>query len=235
MTFVTLGYHIINRSIDDKIAISEELFEEHLRYLRDEGYTSLSLEQAIAIINGAMPAPPRSVLLTFDDGYKDNARVVLPLLRGYGMRATEFVISGYIGQSNRWNPRAGYDTDHMTWDDLCAWYESGCDIGGHSHWHFCMTRLSPDELEETVRLNKDMLEKRLGARLQAFAYPYGKFNRAVQNVVRQHYEMAFAVDGGVWDAQSDCYAINRLNISPAWSVEHLALQIAEKGIFVEAQ
>lgn len=227
MTFITLGYHIVNRTIEDKIAISEELFEEHLRYLQKEGYVTLSLAQALADINGAMQTPPRSVLLTFDDGYEDNARIVLPLLQAYGMRATEFVITAYIGQSNRWNPRAGYDTDHMTWDDLRAWYESGCDIGGHSHWHFCMTRLSPDELEETVRLNKGMLEKGLGIRLLAFAYPYGKFNQAVKGVVGHHYEIAFAIDGGVWNAQIDRYAINRLNISPAWNVEHLARQITE--------
>lgn len=227
MTFVTLGYHIVNRTIDDKIAISEELFEEHLRYLHNEGYISLSLEQAIAIVNGEMQAPPRPVLLTFDDGYMDNARVVLPLLRSYEMRATEFVISGYIGRSNRWNPKAGYDVDHMTWDDLHAWYESGCDIGGHSHWHFCMTRLSPDELEEAVRLNKGILEKGLGIQLRAFAYPYGKLNQAVESAVRQHYEVAFSVDDGTWDAQSDRYAINRLNITAEWTVEHLAQQIME--------
>lgn len=227
MSFITLGYHIVNRAIDDIIAISEELFEQHLRYLHLEGYVTLSLAQALADINGETQAPARSVLLTFDDGYEDNARTVLPLLQAYGMRATEFVISGYIGRSNRWNPKAGYDTDHMTWGDLRAWYESGCDIGGHSYRHLCMTRLSLGELEETVRVNKDMLEKHLGVRLQAFAYPYGKFNQAVQEVVRHHYEIAFAVDGGVWKAQVDRYAINRLNISPAWSVEHLAQQLAD--------
>lgn len=227
MTFVTLGYHIVNRAIDDKIAISEELFEEHLRYLHNEGYISLSLEQAIAIVNGAVQAPPRSVLLTFDDGYEDNARVVLPLLRSYGMRATEFVISGYIGRSNRWNPKAGYDVDHMTWDDLRAWHEGGSDIGGHSHWHLCMTRLSRSELEETVQVNKYVLEERLGAPLRAFAYPYGMYNDTVQEVVRRHYEVAFAVDAGTWDTRANRYAINRLNISPKWNLGYLAQQLTQ--------
>jgi peptidoglycan/xylan/chitin deacetylase (PgdA/CDA1 family) len=231
MTFLTLGYHIVNRAIDDTIAISEALFEAHLRYFRDEGYVTLSLEQAIADINGEKPAPPHSLLLTFDDGYEDNARTVLPLLLAYGMRATEFVITACIGQSNRWNPRAGYDTSHMTWDDLRAWKESGCDIGGHSHLHLCMTRLSRDELEATLQVNKDILEERLGVRLRAFAYPYGKYNQAVQDAIHRHYDMAFSVKDGTWDAQFDRYAINRLNISPAWNVEHLAQHINEREAF----
>lgn len=233
MTFLTLGYHIVNRAIDDQIAISEALFETHLCYFRDEGYTTLSLEQAIADINGVKLAPPRSLLLTFDDGYVDNARTVLPLLQAYGMRATEFVITACIGQSNRWNPRAGYDTSHMNWDDLRAWKESGCDIGGHSHQHLCMTRLSLDELEETLQVNKGLLEERLDMRLRAFAYPYGKHNQAVQDAVHRHYDMAFSVKDGTWDAQFDRYAINRLNISPEWNVERLALHIAEREAFTE--
>ena len=123
--FFTLNYHIINRAISDKIAISEEAFEQQLAYLREHGYTTLSLAQAIADIDGTQKAPSRSLLLTFDDGYADNAHVALPLLQACDMRATLFVITGYIGQSNRWNTRACYDAQHMNWNDLRHWHESG--------------------------------------------------------------------------------------------------------------
>ncbi len=220
--FVTLNYHIINSTISDSIAIGEGAFEQQLVYFSEKGYTTLSLAQAIADLDGAWQAPPRSVLLTFDDGYADTVHVALPRLQAYGMRATLFVITGYIGQSNRWNTRACYDAQHMTWEDLRHWHEKGGDVGGHSHLHHCMTRLSLDELRETVERNKRLLEQEMGSAPRAFAYPYGRFNQAVIDVVRQHYELAFATDGGAWDADLNRYAINRLTVSPAWTIEEFA-------------
>lgn len=223
--FVTLSYHIINSHISDSIAIGEDAFEQQLAYLQAHGYTTLSLAQAIADLDGAWQAPPPSVLLAFDDGYADTAQVALPRLQAYRMRATLFVITGYIGQNNRWNTRACYDAQHMTWDELRHWHDNGGDLGGHSHLHHCMTRLSLDELRETVEHNKRLLEQETGSAPRAFAYPYGRFNQAVIDVVRQHYELAFATDGGTWDAGANRYAINRLAVSPAWTIEDFAARL----------
>jgi peptidoglycan/xylan/chitin deacetylase (PgdA/CDA1 family) len=229
--FVTLSYHIINHAISDSIAIAEEAFEQQLAYLHAQGYAALSLAQAIADIDGIWQAPARAVLLTFDDGYVDTLHAALPRLQAYAMRATLFVITGYIGQSNRWNTRACYDTQHMTWDEICHWHESGGDLGGHSHLHHCMTRLSLNELKDTVEQNKRLLEKETGVTPRAFAYPYGRFNQAVIDVVRKHYEVAFATDGGAWDAGAHRYTINRLTVSPAWTIEEYAKQLRSIYLF----
>lgn len=223
--FVTLNYHIINSAISDYIAIGEAAFEQQLAYLKAHEFTALSLAQAIADLDGDWQAPPRSVLLTFDDGYADSVLVALPRLQAYGMRATLFVITGYIGQSNRWNTRACYDAQHMTWDELRYWRENGGDVGGHSHLHHCMTRLSLDEVGETIEQNKRLLEQEIGIAPRAFAYPYGRYNSAVIDVVRQHYELAFATDGGMWDARNNRYAINRLTVSPVWTIEEFAMHL----------
>ena len=223
--FVTLCYHIINRAISDSIAIAEEAFERQLAYLHEQGYATLSLAQAIADIDGTWRAPARAVLLTFDDGYADTLHVALPRLQAFAMRATLFVITGYTGQSNRWNTRACYDAQHMTWDELRHWHESGGDLGGHSHLHHCMTRLSFHELQETVEQDKRLLEKETGVTPRAFAYPYGRFNQAVIDVIRRHYDVAFATDGGAWDAGAHRFAINRLMVSPAWTIEEFAGQL----------
>jgi peptidoglycan/xylan/chitin deacetylase (PgdA/CDA1 family) len=164
-------------------------------------------------------------LLTFDDGYADNVHVALPILQAYGMHAILFVISDYVGRSNRWNPKACYDVNHLTWDELHLWHTGGCDLGGHSHAHFCLTRLHTNELQEDVLINKRVLEAKLRIPIRAFAYPYGCFYQAVQEIVRQHYEIAFAVDDGGWNARTQRYAINRLTVSPGWSIEEFARQL----------
>jgi peptidoglycan/xylan/chitin deacetylase (PgdA/CDA1 family) len=223
--FLTLCYHIIDRTTHDDIAITEEAFEAQLAYLHEHGYCILSLDQAIDDAAGRRAAPPRAVLLTFDDGYIDSARTALPLLQRYGMRATLFVITGYVGQNNRWNARACYDKEHMSWDDLRAWMGGGCAIGGHSHQHLCMTRLSKEELEEMVQVDKRLLEERLQVVPRAFAYPYGRYNQVVREVVSQHYEIAFAVEKGSWDVRADRYAINRIMVLPSWSVEEFGERV----------
>jgi len=220
--FVTLVYHIINRTIDDKNAISEEAFEKQLRYLHEHGYTVLSLTEAIDILDGKKQAPPRPVLLTFDDGYVDNLYVAVPFLQAYEMTATLFVISAYVGKTNRWNPKACYDVKHLSWHELRRWLAAGCDIGGHTHTHFCMTRCSASEMYDAVSVNRTILEEHLSIKLRAFSYPYGAYNRLAQEIVSKHYELAFAVDNGSLDARANRYALHRLSVNPKWTVEDFA-------------
>lgn len=233
--FVTLVYHLIDRTIDAKIAIAEAAFEAQLRYLREKHYTILSLAQAIAILNDEQEAPTRPVLLTFDDGYANNLYVALPLLQDYGMTATQFVISAYVGHTNRWNPRASYDVNHMTWDELRQWWENGCDIGGHSHEHFWMTRLNRPEIEAAVGINKSLLEKQLAIPVRAFSYPYGAYNQQVEAVVQESYELAFAVDPKHWDTPIDRFAIPRLSVQPGWSIEDFATRLEKLCAIASAQ
>ncbi|GAC1309448.1 MAG: hypothetical protein NVS3B14_08840 [Ktedonobacteraceae bacterium] len=220
--FATLVYHIINRAICDKNAISEEAFKAQLRYMREEGCTILSLTEAIDILDGKKQAPPRPVLLTFDDGYVDTLYVAVPFLRAYGMPATLFVISAYVGKTNRWNPKACYDVKHLNWDELRRWLAAGCDIGGHTHAHLCMTRLNAHEMYEAVSVNKAVLEDKLSIKLRAFSYPYGAFNSLSQEIVSEDYELAFAVDNGSLDARANRYALHRLSVNPKWTVEDFA-------------
>jgi peptidoglycan/xylan/chitin deacetylase (PgdA/CDA1 family) len=223
--FATLVYHIINRAISDKNAISEEAFEAQLRYMHEEGYTTLSLPEAIDILDSKRQAPPRSILLTFDDGYVDNLYVAIPFLQRYGMSATLFVISAYVGQSNRWNPKACYDVNHLNWEELSRWLQEGCAIGGHTHTHHCMTRLTAQEVQDAVEVNKAMLEDNLSINIRAFAYPYGAYNALAQKVVSENYELAFAVDNGGIGVDADRYALHRLSISPKWSVRDFAKRV----------
>ena len=227
--FTTLVYHIINRTISDKNAIAEEAFEQQLRYLQEHGYTALSLAEAIAILDGKKQTPPRPVLLTFDDGYVDNLYVALPLLQAYGMTATLFVISAYIGQSNRWNPKACYDVNHLSWEELRLWQKAGCDIGGHTHTHHCMTRLNVQEMHEAVYTNKRLLEEHLQTKMRTFSYPYGAYNSLAREVVSEHYELAFALDNGDLDARMHRYTLYRLSVSPKWSIAEFAARLEKSG------
>ena len=220
--FATLMYHIISNKITDKIAVAEDAFAAQLRYLSNNGYSILSMNQVVNMIRGSEVVPARSILITFDDGYSDNVYTALPHLQRFGMTAALFMISAFVGQTNRWNPRACYDSNHLTWEELQVWLDAGCELGGHTHTHLCMNRLNELEMRETVSLNKRVLEERLHVQLHAFSYPYGRYNVLAKTIVREYYDIAFCVDEGYWDPKMDGYAINRLGVSPKWDINEFA-------------
>jgi len=227
--FVTLLYHRVDDAIADPIAVGRQAFAAQMQWLHAEGYHALTIAAAAAIAQGVQTAPPRAVLITFDDGYADNVTQALPILAQHGLCATLFVISAYIGQRNRWNPKACYDAWHLDWAGLHAWCAAGGDIGGHSHTHHCMTRLAADELSAAVRVNKTLLEEGLGRELLGFSYPYGVYNAAVQAAVQACYALAFTDNAGVWAPTADRYAINRISVHPAWTLQEFRKRVTVMG------
>ena len=225
LMFVTLLYHAINRKDTTKAAIPEDMFEAQLSVLCKEGYSVISLTQAINNIESKQKASQPAVLLTFDDGFADNVLTALPRLRAFDMSATLFMVSALIGQKYPWNPQANDNIRHLTWNELQLWLEAGCDIGGHTHNHLHMTHLSADEMLDEVLCNKQILEEKLHLRLRAFSYPYGEHNKLARDVVSKHYDLAFSVHRGDWNPAIDRYTINRLEVKPDWTIEEFAQQL----------
>jgi peptidoglycan/xylan/chitin deacetylase (PgdA/CDA1 family) len=219
-------YHIVDDAIDDVIAVSESSFESQMSGLCDQGFSVLTMNQAIRVARREERAPDRAVLITFDDGYADNVHTALPILARYRLPATLFVPTAYVGQLNRWNPRVGYDTRHATWDELRCWVAAGLEVGGHAHDHTRMNRLGESELGPSLDRNKRTLEAELGVEVRAFAYPYGYFTDGAKSAVQERYDIAFSVDDGVWCPWLDRYAINRMGVWPGCSAAELFHAIA---------
>ncbi len=103
-------------------------FERQMRYLRDEGYRTATLEELALHMEGRATLPPRSVVITIDDGDESIAEIAAPILREYGHRATLFMLTGHAGERN-WN-----DIDFLDWSTLRALETSGAlRVESHSH------------------------------------------------------------------------------------------------------
>jgi peptidoglycan/xylan/chitin deacetylase (PgdA/CDA1 family) len=131
-------------------SVEQDHFESQLKYLKHNGYRTLTADELLAILREEMPAPERGVALTFDDGWESLWSVAFPLLRQYGYKAVAFVIPGLmeeesVGRSSLEVPPAdptiGEDpeTDRRrlcTWAELRVMQESGViDIQSHSLNH----------------------------------------------------------------------------------------------------
>ena len=97
-----LMYHKIGDDKDNDAVIREDLFREQMKFLKDNGYNPLTMDQLYDyVVNGAA-VPEKPVVLTFDDGYADTYSIVYPLMKEYGFAATVFVNPGDVGTRLTW-------------------------------------------------------------------------------------------------------------------------------------
>jgi len=198
-----LAYHRINNTLDP-MTVKPEDFETQLQYLQNEGYTSVTLDEAIAFMQGTGTLPPKPIVITFDDGYEDNQRIAVPILRKYGFKAIIFVITDNIGKP-----------DYLTWQQLKTVQERAISIGSHTMTHADLAKLQSAEIAQEVRNSKESLEKGLGTAADFIAYPYGSYNqRVVNTLLETGYKGACSGKVGINIRGGDIYALRRIYISP---------------------
>jgi peptidoglycan/xylan/chitin deacetylase (PgdA/CDA1 family)/protein-L-isoaspartate O-methyltransferase len=156
-------------------------FEAQLRYLRDHGFTSASLDEWRAMREVKQPLPGKRVLLTFDDGCTDFIETAWPLLERYGFRATMFLPTDAIGDACRWDAHLGDPARVMSWNDLRALQKAGVEFGSHTATHPLLTGLSPDEMAREALRSRATIAEELGLSVTSIAYPFGAVDRVVES------------------------------------------------------
>lgn len=181
---IALCYHSIAASGPAWTSVGPERFERQLAALRRDGYES-PLPSALADLAGGQPAR-RTALLTFDDGYRDNHEVALPLMRAYGFTATIFVLPPLLdtGAPLVWPEVKDRAREHpevmrsLTWSQAGELAEAGWEIGSHGLTHGHLPDLSGDDLREELRESRRRIEERFG-RCETLAYPFGEWSPRV--------------------------------------------------------
>jgi peptidoglycan/xylan/chitin deacetylase (PgdA/CDA1 family) len=163
--------------------VSPEAFEQQLRYLRDAGYYSVSLEDWRLAMQTKTPLPGRALLITFDDGYRDFQTYAWPLLQRYGFSTLVFLVTGAIGESNSWDRAYGEQLPLLGQRELLQLQGEGVTFGSHSISHHPLTGLSPADVVREGLGSRLTLEHMLGLPTQAFAYPYGDTDQVVQHLI----------------------------------------------------
>ncbi len=197
------------------LSVSAARFERQMRYLAEHGWSSLTLEQYCGVIDGHLPPSPKSVLITFDDGFSGLIDQAAPILATYGLHATIFVVTGCLGGTANWTGedplvrRPTLDRDHIA--RLVA---MGLDFGAHSISHRNLTTLDSAEVEEEIAGSIDQLAAITGRKVWAFAYPYGAMNEMVRAIAAKYAPLAFATTEGLSKAGVDRWALPRTMVQP---------------------
>ncbi|MFD1496659.1 polysaccharide deacetylase family protein [Streptosporangium lutulentum] len=203
------------------LAVRPSTFAEHLSYLKESGFTPLTMAGLAALLHeeNDRSLPERPIVVTFDDGYADFHREALPLLRRYDFPATVFLTSGWVSDAGK--DAAGRPLDTMlTWSQVREAASCGIEIGGHSHSHPQLDQLSDHELRQELWRNKALLEDRVGTAVSTMAYPYGYSSVRVRREVRRAgYRAACAVSNALAADRHDELALPRLTIAENTSMK----------------
>jgi peptidoglycan/xylan/chitin deacetylase (PgdA/CDA1 family) len=182
-----LMYHAVGTLGDDPnlLATSPERFEAHMRYLKRRNLRGVSVRELLRAVNSG--TPKGLVGLTFDDGYEDFLSTAVPVLERFGFSATVFVVAGMLGQENDWvhaySPRPRLKL--LGAKDLRETTARGMEVGSHGMTHANLLGTEPELLEEEVSGSRRLLGEALGEEVAGFCYPYGSYNAATVQAVRQ--------------------------------------------------
>jgi peptidoglycan/xylan/chitin deacetylase (PgdA/CDA1 family) len=190
-----LLYHRFGPTVADSMTVTTGLFESHLKYLHENGYTVIPLRELMGMYSGkGIPADSRYVVLVADDAHISVYTIALPLLKKYNAHMTLFVYPSAVSN-------ASYA---MTWNQLRELKVTGLfDFQSHTYWHpnFKKERekLLPAEFEKLVYMqltkSREKLEKELGQKVDLLAWPFGIYDPGLmEKAAEAGYTAAFTIE-----------------------------------------
>lgn len=198
-------YHSINPvgRKDTKLVVSVNSFQRQIHFLKKFHYNVISLENLGELISKEKRIPQKTVVITFDDGFKDNFTYAFPILKKYQLPATFFIIVSEVGLADRLN-----------WQEIRAMQGSGLvSIGSHTLSHPFLTRLNEERQRKEIFESKIILEERLGQPVKTFSYPNTNFNERIKQMVKQAgFKLAVTVLPEKKFSNDDLYALRRIPI-----------------------
>lgn len=205
-----LYYHSVDPSEANEVIISPEKLKEELTFIKDSGYTTLTISELNDYILNNTPIPEKSIVITFDDGYADNYINAFPILKELDIKATIFVISNFTDKD-------GY---YMTSQQIKEMSDYGIDIQSHTASHSHLNQLTYEEQLSELKTSKEKLESIIGKPIISVAYPFGDYDdNTILASEEAGYSLAFNTNKGLADRDDNPLNLNRIYISSTYSIE----------------
>ena len=198
------------------LVVSPKTFARQMAAMNFLGYQGKSMGDLLPYLNGEKHGKVFGI--TFDDGYENNLRCALPVLKRYGFSSTCYIVANQVGKTNSWDLGRGViQVPLMDAPQLQAWVDAGQEVGSHTLNHVNLESVSDAEQAMEISQSKALLEALVqqSAGVQHFCYPYGGLNKtAVQNVKSAGYLTATTtVRGRAVQGQSDKLLLPRVLVS----------------------
>jgi peptidoglycan/xylan/chitin deacetylase (PgdA/CDA1 family) len=177
-----------------------DYFKKQMQYLKDDGYHVATMQDLVNFFDNGTPIPPKSVLLTFDDGYEDFYTDAYPILQSFGYKATMFTPTGLMD-----NP------DYLTWDQIMS-MNGGILFGNHT-WSHKNVGVSVSIMQYEISTADTQLSDHNLNSPKVFAYPYGLDTPASESYLKSlGYKAAFTEISGSVLCKKQRFALPRIRI-----------------------
>ncbi len=166
-------HHIALKRPQNSYYVSPAIFDQQMKWLKNNDYHVITLNQFYAAAVGKEKIPKKPIVITFDDGLRDQYINAFPILKKYNYTATFFIKMNNLNKGG------------MTWAQLKELQKAGNIIGSHSVNHDNMANMPKNQLKYELEESKNILEQNLGVKIKYFCYPGGNYSantiQAVKN------------------------------------------------------
>lgn len=226
-------YHSVQNHSNVKAHMPPARFEEHIRYLAENGYCTLRIADIARQWPRIFYDQP-AVSLTFDDGLYNNWMNVCEILTKYNMTGTFFIPTAYIGDNKQMplsEEMKPYQSSTMlSWSDIHNMVWAGFEIGAHSHTHVMVAKQPLDRARKEIFTPKKILENRLGIEIKSFAYPKGhsdSFADWTKELLKEAgYQAGCTQLGGTISQRCDLLSLPRNGMTGLDTLEEFKLKLA---------
>jgi len=213
-----LFYHKVNyppREVKIKgLYVTPFSFHWQMKYLKWRGYTSLSLDELYEGLQGKGKLPPKPIIITFDDGYRDNYLYAFPILKRFGFKATIFIITRDVGGHSGWeDSEETLEESLLSWEEIEEMHRQGMDFQAHTHSHVNLNKLDDERIAAELKTSKTILEERLHKKVNFLCYPNGVFDERIKEITQKcGYWGGITTKRGMVNEDSDWFALKRIGI-----------------------
>ena len=212
-----LMYHQVSDTVVPSFAkytVTAHAFAAQMQWLVANSYTTIDLATLVAHRRAGTPLADRSIVITFDDGFRACVLHAAPVLRATGLSATVFLVAGLMGEASVWlRAERGIEPLLMTWADARALEADGHTCASHSMTHPRLALASLERCREELSQSRARIEHELGHSVREIAYPFGSENEQVRRVAAEcGYEAACTVEIGLSPPTDHSLALHRVPI-----------------------
>jgi peptidoglycan/xylan/chitin deacetylase (PgdA/CDA1 family) len=200
------------------LSVTPDTFAAHLDAMQQAGYTPISFYTLLAHLNQGAPLPEKPVIITFDDGYRDNYEHALPLLAARGMTATFFIVTDFIDEQR---------PEYLTWDMVRALYAAGMSVESHGRNHVSLKNKDRDYLIWQALGSMETIQFELGVRPFFVSYPAGEYDDLTIDVFRSAgYWAGVTTVQGATHHSDDLFRMPRVRVRNSTSTDELLRLLA---------
>ncbi len=208
-----LMYHSVERNdAIPLLAVKPEIFQKQMKYLKDNSYQVIKLSDLVNLLKGGKELPEKTVVLTFDDGFKDNYSNAFPVLKEYNLPATIFLTVGWVGKE--------VVTSHgafpaLNWNEIEEMHSSDLiDFQPHTITHPKLDQITLGEIESEIIQSKKIIEEKLNKECRFFAPPKGRISQEVKEILENEgFEAVLTIERGFIKKGDNLFELKRQSIN----------------------